>query len=110
MAVTITTTPGTPGAQPLPLATPNSSSPIASITQDVSEQLTDSTGKPVQGTLTLSATVTAAWRYLFGTFVQRSPSVSTTFTLTAGAAYSQTQLQALIAQVQALSKAVGSGQ
>jgi hypothetical protein len=97
----------TQGAQPLPLATPNSSSPIASISQEI-EGIMDSTGKPVTGTLTLSATVTSAWRYLFGTFVQRSAAVSPTFSLTAGASYSQTQMQALIAQVEALSKIVGS--
>jgi hypothetical protein len=97
----------TQGAQPLPLATPNSSSPIASISQEI-EGIMDSTGKPVTGMLTLSATVTSAWRYLFGTFVQRSATVSPTFSLTAGASYSQTQMQALMAQVEALSKIVGS--
>jgi hypothetical protein len=98
----------TQGANPLPLATPNSSVPIGTATQDVSEQLKDSTGKPVTGTLSLDVLVTVAWRYLFGTFVQRSNTISPTFTLTAGASYSQTQMQALIAQVEALSAVVGS--
>jgi hypothetical protein len=98
----------TQGANPLPLATPNSSVPIGTVNQDIGGQLMDSTGKPVTGTLSLNVLVSVAWRYLFGTFVQRSNTISPTFTLTAGVSYSQTQMQALITQVEALSAVVGS--
>ena len=101
---------GTPGANQLPLQTPNTSQPIASGEVDVTENgsLVDSRGNAVTGLLNVALPVTAAWRYLFGTFIQRSNSVSPTFTLTAGIAYSQTQMQTLIAQVEALSKVVGT--
>lgn len=92
--------------QKLPAQTPNTSAPIAEINQDV-EGLMDSQGKPVTGTLNLVARVTASWRYLFGTFVQRSASVNPTFSLTANVGYSQAQIQALADQVAALSAAVG---
>lgn len=104
-------------ANPLPAQTPNTSAPIIeidvggsgssnSIALTPSENvLTDSVGGPVTGTLV--GRVTKAWRYLFGTFVQRSASVDPTFSLTASATYSQSQLQQLIAQVELLSQAVG---
>lgn len=96
-------------AKALPRQTPNTSAPIGQVDQDLAEgALYDGLGKPVTGHLTLYVQLTAAWRYLFGTFVQRSSSVNPNFTLTAGAAYSQSQLQTLIAQVEALSKVVGS--
>ena len=96
-------------AQELPQQTPNTSSPIAQAEVDVaaSGPLLDSLGKPVTGTLTITAAVTATWRYLFGTFVQRSASVNPTFSLTADVGYSQAQIQALSDQVAALSAAVG---
>lgn len=93
-------------AQKLPQQTPNTSSPIAEINQEV-EGLLDSSGKPITGTLSLVARVTSSWRYLFGTFVQRSASVNPTFSLTADVGYSQAQIQALSDQVAALSAAVG---
>jgi hypothetical protein len=98
--------PGPTSAAQLPMQLPNTSQPIAEIDTPV-QGLLDSQGKPVTGQLRVSAIVTQAWRYLFGTFVQRSSSVPPTFTLTAGAAYSQTDTQTLIDQVEALSKAVG---
>ena len=101
---------GTPtSANALPLQTPNASAPIAQDEVQVEPgALTDGLGKPVTGTLTIALRVTQAWRYLFGTFIQRSNSVDPNFSLTASGAYSQTQLQTLIAQVEALSKVVGS--
>jgi hypothetical protein len=110
MALDTSTT--TPGAQSLPLATPNSATPIAQGEVDAATDgtLVDEQGKPITGTLNIALSVTAAWRYLFGTFVQRSPSISTTFSLTAGVSYDQPTLQALIAQVELLSKAVGNGE
>jgi hypothetical protein len=98
--------PGPLSATQLPLQLPNTSQPIAEIDTPV-QGLIDSQGKPITGQLKVSAVVTQAWRYLFGTFVQRSASVPSTFTLTAGASYSQTQMQTLIDQVTALSNAVG---
>jgi len=70
--------------------------------------LMDSLGKPITGSLqTLFAYITPSWRYLIGTFVVKTSSVSASFSQTAGATYSQSQMQALITQVEALSKAVG---
>ena len=72
--------------------------------------LFDSTGKPVTGKLqVMMAYVTPAWRYLFGTFVVRSTTVSATYGdgVLAAATYSQSQVQSLIDQVAALSKVVG---
>jgi hypothetical protein len=94
-------------ANSLPTQTPNTSAPIATFSGEV-EGLMDSLGKPVTGTLqTLMAYVTPSWRYLFGTFIVRSKSVSSAYTDTASATYSQTQIQTLIDQVAALSKVVG---
>ena len=103
-------------ANKLPNQTPNTSAPIGeaklilsgSGASDETGTLQDSLGGIVTGSVRLSVRVTQAWRYLFGTFVQRSKSVNPTFSLTAGVGYSQSQMQALIAQVEALSKAVGS--
>ena len=95
-------------AQQLPLQTPNTSAPIAEVELVLSGQLTDGLGKPVTGSMKLLGRVTQSWRYLFGTFVQRSSTVSPQFSLTAGAGYSQTDMQSLINQVEALSKVVGS--
>lgn len=98
-------------ANPLPSQTPNTSSPIAQIDHELmAGELFDGLGKPVTGTLKLSALVTTAWRYLFGTFIQRSASVNSSFSLTADGAYSQSQMQALIAQVEAISKVIGPQQ
>lgn len=94
-------------AQGLPSQMPNTSQPIVAISQDVGGQLFDSLGKPIIGVLTLSGRVTMAWRYLFGTFVQRSSSVNPDFTLTASNTYSQSQIQSLIDQVESLSQVVG---
>ena len=55
----------------------------------------------------LMAYVTPSWRYLFGTFVQRSASVNANYTDTAAATYSAAQLQDLIDQVATLSSVVG---
>jgi hypothetical protein len=95
-------------AQELPTQTPNTSSPIATFGGDDVMGLYDSLGKPITGSLqVMMAYVTPAWRYLFGTFIVRSASVSASYSDTAQAAYNQTQLQNLIDQVAALSKAVG---
>jgi hypothetical protein len=97
---------GPASAAQLPMQLPNTSQPIAEIDTPV-QGLLDSQGKPVTGQLKVSAIVTQAWRYLFGTFVQRSSSVDPDFTLTAAGGYSQGDTQTLIDQVKALSKAVG---
>ena len=95
-------------ANPLPAQTPNTSAPLAEIDYTLQQgDLSDARGEPVTGTLHILARVTQPWRYLFGTFIQRSKSVNPAFSLTANATYSQSQLQALIAQVEALSKVVG---
>ena len=95
-------------AQQLPTQTPNTSAPIATFGGEDVQGLYDSAGKPVTGTLqTLMAYVTPSWRYLFGTFVTRSATVSKTYSDTAGATYSPSQVQSLIDQVAALSKVVG---
>lgn len=94
-------------ARPIVSQMPNTSAPLVEVVQDVQGMLSDSQGKPITGVLRFPAQITQAWRYLIGTFVQRSPNVSATFTQTAPAAYSQAQMQALIAQVEALSKVVG---
>lgn len=95
-------------AQQLPFQTPNSSAPIGMSVEAEVEGLLDSLGKPITGMLqAITVNVTSSWRYLFGTFVQRTNSVNPAYTATAGVAYSQAQIQALIDQVAALSKAVG---
>jgi hypothetical protein len=95
-------------ANTLPNQTPNTSAPIASFGEEDVMGLYDSAGKPITGKLqAMMAYVTPAWRYLFGTFVVRSSSVSSTYSDTASVTYSQTQIQALINQVAALSKVVG---
>ena len=97
-------------AQNLPSQTPNTSAPIASFGEEEVMGLYDGQGKPVTGTLqAMFAYVTPAWRYLFGTFVVRSTTVSKTYGdgVLAAATYSQSQVQSLIDQVAALSKVVG---
>ena len=99
-------------AQALPAQTPNSSAPISLGTIDlVGNELTvtqnPGAGFTVTGQLQLFSYVTSAWRYLFGTFAQTSTNVDPNFTLTAGGAYSQTQMQQLADQVSALSKQLG---
>lgn len=94
------------GQKPLPRQTPNSSAPICMIEGEPSG-LMDSTGKPITGNVQLFGYVTAAWRYLFGTFAQTSTSINPSFTQTAGVSYSQSQQQALIDQVALLSKQLG---
>ena len=94
-------------AQSLPAQTPNSSAPIATISGEV-EGLVDSLGKPITGSLqALMAYITPSWRYLMGTFVQRTTSVNARYATSAEATYNQAQIQDLIDQVSALSKVVG---
>lgn len=94
-------------AQKLPAQTPNTSAPIASAQITLAGQLLDSMGKPVTGTLSVISAVTAAWRYLFGTFAQTSSAINPNFTLTASGSYSQSQMQTLANQVALLSKQLG---
>lgn len=94
-------------AQPLPNQTPNNSSPIAYIHEDDVTGLQDSLGKPVTGKLELVAYITQAWRYLLGTFAQTSSAVDPNWTLSVSEPPTQAQVQALVAQVQLLSKQLG---
>lgn len=95
-------------AQQLPGQTPNTNAPIAVSQIDLSgNELKDSLGGAVTGNVHVIGYVTAAWRYLFGTFAQTTTAVNPNFTLTAGATYSQTTLQELIDQVKLLSKQLG---
>ena len=99
-------------AQQLPAQTPNNNSPIAlGNVQLVGNELivtqNPGGGFTVTGQLSLFSYVTSAWRYLFGTFAQTSTNINPAFTLTAGGAYSQTQMQALADQVALLSKQLG---
>lgn len=94
-------------AQQLPAQTPNNSAAIATVEGEV-VGLSDSLGKPITGSLqALFAYVTPSWRYLFGTFVQRTAGVNSRYSDTASATYNATQLQDLIDQVASLSQAVG---
>lgn len=87
---------------------PNAAQPLAATSYTLQPgDLTDSLGKPVTGTLTLSTKITKPWQYLFGTFPQRSANVDPTFSLTAQATYSQSDFQQLADQVAALSKILG---
>jgi len=99
-------------AQQLPAQTPNSNAPISLGTIDlVGNELTvtqnPGTGFTVTGQLQLFSYVTAAWRYLFGTFAQTSSAVDPTFSLTADVGCSQAQMQQLADQVALLSKQLG---
>ena len=99
-------------AQQLPAQTPNNNSPIAlGNVQLVGNELivtqNPGGGFTVTGQLSLFSYVTAAWRYLFGTFAQTSSAIRPDFSLTAGPPYSQTDMQKLIVQVALLSKQVG---
>jgi hypothetical protein len=94
-------------AQPLPPQTPNTSAPLAFGQVQLSGELLDSTGKPVSGTLKIFSSVTAAWRYLFGTFAQTSASINPNFTLAVSNPPTQAQVEALVAQVALLSKQLG---
>ena len=101
-------------AQALPAQTPNSNSPISLGTIElVGNELTvtqnPGSGYTVTGQLQLFSYVTPAWRYLFGTFAQTSSAVDPNFSLTAGGAYSQTQMQQLADQVALLSAQLGRG-
>ena len=91
-------------AQQLPAQTPNTSAPIASASVTLVGELTDGSGKPVKGMLTITSFVTASWRYLFGTFAQTSAAIVTPYTLTISNPPTQAQVQALVAQVALLSK------
>lgn len=94
-------------AQQLPAQTPNSSAAIATISGEV-EGLSDSLGKPITGSLqTLMAYITPSWRYLMGTFVQRSSAVPANYSDTASATYNAGQIQDIIDQLAAISKVVG---
>lgn len=100
------TAPGS--ANPLPAQTPNSSAPIAEVSELEPVGLYDSTGKPITGTLqTFFAYVTPAWRYLFGTFAVTTSAIDPNFTLSASKTYSQSDMQALANQVALLSKQLG---
>ena len=99
--------PSPTSAQQLPSQTPNNSAPIALGKLVLGGELTDSRGGAVVGTVELFSYVTAAWRYLFGTFAQTTTAVNPNFSLTAGSAYSQSQLQQLADQVALLSKQLG---
>jgi hypothetical protein len=94
-------------AQPLPSQTPNTSAPLAFGQVQLSGELLDSTGKPVSGTLKIFSSVTAAWRYLFGTFAQTSQGINPNFTLAVSNPPTQAQVEALVAQVALLSKQLG---
>jgi len=99
---------GATSANKLPAQTPNTSAPIATVSETEPTGLFDSTGKPITGMLpTLMAYVTPSWRYLFGTFAQTSKAISPTFSLTADKTYSQQQLQQLADQVALLSAQLG---
>lgn len=99
--------PAPKSAQQLPAQTPNTSAPLAFASLQLSGELTDGQGKPVTGTLKLFSHVTAAWRYLFGTFAQTSTEINPAFTLTVSNPPTQAQVQALVAQVALLSKQLG---
>jgi hypothetical protein len=100
--------PAPTSAQLLPTTLPNASQPLASVEYELQPgDLMDGSGKPVTGTLRMTSNVTPAWKYLFGTFPQRSSTVDPTFSLTAGATYSQAQVQQLADQVAALSALLG---
>lgn len=94
-------------AQPLPSQTPNNSAPIAYIHEEDVTGLVDSLGKPVSGKLELVGYITQAWRYLMGTFAQTSTAINPNFTLTISNPPTQAQVEALVAQVQLLSKQLG---
>lgn len=94
-------------AQQLPAQTPNNSAAIATV-EGEAIGLFDSLGKPITGSLqALFAYVTPSWRYLFGTFVQRSSAVPANYSDTASATYNAGQLQDVIDQLAAISKVVG---
>jgi len=94
-------------AQKLPQQTPNNSAPLAEAQLVLAGELTDGQGRPVAGTLSVTSYVTAAWRYLFGTFAQTSPGINPNFTLSVSNPPTQAQVQALVAQVALLSKQLG---
>ncbi len=95
-------------AQRLPAQTPNSSAPIASASVALEVgQLMDSLGKPVTGQLTVTSYVTTAWRYLFGTFAQTSVGIDPNWTVAVSNPPTQAQVQAIVTQVQLLSKQLG---
>lgn len=95
-------------AQQLPAQTPNSSAPLASaqVTLEVG-QLMDSLGKPVTGQFTVTSYVTAAWRYLFGTFAQTSAGIDPNWNTSVSNPPTQAQVQSIVAQVRLLSKQLG---
>lgn len=95
--------PAPQSAQQLPAQTPNSSAPIAFGQIQLSGELTDGQGKAVSGTLQFFSSVTAAWRYLFGTFAQTSGEITTPYTLAVSNPPTQAEVQALVAQVALLS-------
>lgn len=94
-------------AQPLPQQTPNTSAPIAFAQMQLSGELLDSQGKPVSGKLQIFSSVTAAWRYLFGTFAQTSTEIDPNWGTNVSNPPTQAQVQALVTQVKLLSKQLG---
>ena len=95
-------------AQQLPAQTPNTSAPLATAELLLQGgELLDSLGKPITGSLKVTSYVTAAWRYLFGTFAQTSTEINPDFTLAVSNPPTQAQVEALVAQVALLSAQLG---
>jgi len=99
--------PAPSSAKPLPAQTPNSSAPIASGAIELGGELKDSLGKPVTGRVIFFASVTEAWRYLFGTFAQTTSDINPNFSLSVSNPPTQAEVEALVVQVQLLSKQLG---
>ncbi len=97
----------TQNSQTLPSQTPNNSSPLTSGELTLAGELKDSLGKPVTGALTLTSYVTAAWRYLFGTFAQTSVKINPNWTTSVSNPPTQAQVQAIVVQVELLSAQLG---
>lgn len=88
---------GPTSAQPLPKQLLNSSAPLT----NVEVEFPDGSRRTFDGMLT------QAWRYIFGLFVQSSTSVSPTWTQSVSNPPTQAEIQAIVAQVVAISKVVG---
>lgn len=84
-------------AQTLPKQTPNTSAPII----DVDVTLPDGQ------TIHISAPVTTAWRYIFGLFALKTTAIDPTWTQTVSNPPTQAQVQAIVAQVELISAALG---
>jgi hypothetical protein len=99
--------PAPSGAKPLPAQTPNSSAPLAFGQVEIAGELKDSQGRAITGKLQMFSYVTEAWRYLFGTFAQTSAGIDPNWTTSVSNPPTQAQVQAIVAQVQLLSKQLG---